>query len=96
MRTSTTARTRLSGSARRRAKAAARAGYTQDLDLRWAFQLNRLPRTTPLAAFTVCGCGYRAWVLADGAGPEDFEWLRESDDAHDASCTPAPLDLAAA
>ncbi|GAA4124667.1 hypothetical protein GCM10022215_32510 [Nocardioides fonticola] len=95
MRTSTTARTRPSGSARRRAKAAARAGYTQDLDLRWVYRLNRLPRTTPMAAFTACGCGYRSWVLADSARPEDFDWLRESDDAHDASCTSTPLDLEA-
>lgn len=95
MRTSTTARNRLSGSARRRAKAASRAGHTQNLDLRWAYRLDRLPRTTPLAAFTVCGCGYRAWVLAHGAEPEDFDWLRESDDAHDTSCALAPLELEA-
>lgn len=57
-------------SARRRERAARRAQAVLDLDVRWAFRLDR----TPLYAVAVasCSCGWVAWVMP-GATVEDHE-----------------------
>lgn len=59
-----------SGSARRRAKKAARGGqWLWDLDVRHAIRNDRLPLYFVQA--TICPCGYRSWVMPS-ADPELF------------------------
>jgi hypothetical protein len=46
---------------RRRAKAAARASYAVELDLRQAYLQHRVPRLAEAAL--ICSCGFAAWLM---------------------------------
>ncbi|WGL50673.1 hypothetical protein P5P86_11930 [Nocardioides sp. BP30] len=58
-----------SGAARRRAKAVARAEAVVELDIRWAFRLNRFPLRAESCFW--CSCGYMAWLMP-GATDEEY------------------------
>lgn len=73
-----------SGSGRRRAKAIARRGYLHELDVRWAFRLDRLPRHA--VAASVCSCGRMSWLMP-GASDEDREAFDRDNADHADMCS---------
>ncbi len=61
---------------RRRAKTVARSSYAVELDVRWAYRLERIPLLA--VAAMVCPCGFQAWLMP-GDDPESSE-------VHDQAC----------
>lgn len=66
--------------ARRRTRARKRLDQAHELDVRWAFRLDRLPLYA--VAVSVCSCGRRAWLMP-GASPEDHQAFTEDSENHD-------------
>lgn len=75
--------TRLSGSARRRAKAIARRSWVVDMDVRQAVEQDRIPRSA--IAVSRCSCGRTSWLLSGATDEERASFDRDSDD-HGDSC----------
>lgn len=72
-----------SGVRRRRAKAIARRGYLHEMDVRWAFRLDRLPRHA--ASASICSCGRLSWLMP-GATDEEHEAFDRDNADHDHLC----------
>lgn len=75
--------TRLSGSARRRAKAIARRRWVIELDSIQALIQDRLPQYW--TALDTCPCGRTAWLLEGASDEERDQFYRDSED-HMAYC----------
>jgi hypothetical protein len=72
-----------SGSARRRAKAASNRAKGYDLESLWALINGRIP--PHCIAASVCGCGYRAWLMP-GASDEERAAFDEDTAGHADYC----------
>ena len=66
--------------ARRRAKAIVRREWLHDLDVRWAFRLDRIP--TYAESVSMCSCGRTSWLMP-GAAAEDREAFERENADHD-------------
>lgn len=68
---------------RRRRKAAEREAFADELDVRWAFRLDRLPLRA--IALDVCSCGWAQWLMP-GADEEAFAAYYEASSDHSWTC----------
>ncbi len=77
-----------SGCARRRRKAIQRRDWLLDLDVRWAFRLNRVPRYA--AAVSYCSCGRTSWLMPPAWGEQpsrdDFDDFYAAENDHSSYC----------